>query len=245
MDCKQKEIIGKYKKLKLELERSPTVKEFFRIVPRRKCEDSFPKNTYSAIQIAAGDKPRKFRQPRRSEDEFFEIYGKAIRDFIKHVPTEAEWRSRKLRPTVDGYRKQPNIKWSQMPLAFIDWAVSKSKWEDVVYICDSYYKENSLYSKKTEVSTASYGYMYLMKANKKGQYKIGRTGSPGGRTSQLSQLDPHDRRYEHLFETNDPVAFENYWKEYRFKEKRISKEIFNLSEDDVKDFKEFFAKKAG
>ena len=245
MDHKQKEIIGKYKKLKLELGYAPTVKEFYKIIPRRKCEDSFPKNTYSAIQIAAGDEPRKFVKEGRSEDRFYEIYGKAIRDDIEHIPTVAEWSSRKLKPTVDGYRKKLKIKWSQMPLAFIDWAISNPEWEYVVNICDIHCKENNLYPEKTETLTPSFGYVYLIKANKKGHYKIGKTDSTGRRASQLSQLDLHDRKYEHVLETTDPFGLENYWKR-RFKNKRIKadKEIFELSPGDLKVFKEFYVKEA-
>ena len=74
-------------------------------------------------ETAAGDEPRRFGQRGHSKDEFFEIYGKTIREDIKHVPTQVEWRSKKMKPTVSGYTRQLEIRWSQMPLAFVNWAI--------------------------------------------------------------------------------------------------------------------------
>ena len=240
----REEILGEYRKLKLKLGHAPTSGEFYDIVRKSACEDVFPKDTYSTIQAAAGDQPRRFGRPARSQDEFFEVYGRVVREVGKRCPTGNEWRSKGKKPVVDSYRKQLNIKWSQMPRAFINWAIDKPEWKDVVKICDSHCKKNGLYQDESGELARNRGYVYLMKGNRKGQYKIGRTGSPSGRASQLSQLDAHDRKYEHVFETSDPVAFEKYWTEYRFREKKINKEIFELTPDDVRTFKDFFARKA-
>lgn len=243
MPFTREKVVQQYKRLRLKLGRPPTSREFFKLVSRRACQEVFPKNTYSEIQSVAGDTARKFGQRGRSEDEFFEVYGKAIRDDIGHVPTEAEWHSKKLRPTVSGYRKGLGLRWAQVPRAFIDWAIGRQGWEEEIAVCSSYCKKNDRYRTEDGDSSTQRGYVYLMKANRKGQYKIGKTGSPGGRASQLSQLDPCDRKYEHVFETSDPVALESYW-HHRFRKKKIAKEIFELTQDDVRIFKGFYAKKA-
>lgn len=239
----QNQIIREYKKLKKRLEKAPNSKQFYEVVPIGKCQNAFPKDTFSTIQTLAGDKPRKFGQEGRSEDEYFEIYGKAIRNITKRVPTQIEWRSHKIKPFVCSYYRYLKIKWKQMPLAFIDWAIDKSEWEDVVKICEKYCREKNLFQEESKATTTNYGYVYLMKANKKGQYKIGKADSPGRRANQLSQLDPHDRNYEHVLETTDPFGLEEYWKK-RFKDKHVRKEIYELSKEDVIAFKEFYVKEA-
>ena len=244
MELTQEQIISEYKKLKLKLGRVPNAREFYSEtkVTDYSARVAFGGNAYSKIQSEAGDEPRKFCTNGRKEYEFFEIYGRVVRE-LNRIPTVADWMHRKEKPTLSGYRHKLKINWKQMPLAFIDWAINKSDWEDVVDICTSYCKERKLYSENTEVLTTSYGYVYLIKANRKGQYKIGKTGSPAGRKSQLSQLDPHDRRYEHVLETNDPCGLENYWHR-RFEDKKVSGEIFKLSKKDLKAFKEFYVKEA-
>lgn len=246
MELTQEQIIGEYKKLKLKLGRAPKSKEFYSetgITPYH-IENAFGSNPYTKIQQKAGDEPRKFGTEGRSKDEFFQVYGKVVRD-LKGIPTISTWRNRKEKPLPASYVRVLKIKWSQMPLAFINWAIGKSEWEDVVNICTSHCKNSKLFPENTEVSTVSYGYVYLMKANRKGQYKIGKTVSTGRRASQLSQLDPYDRRYEHVLETTDPFGLENYWKrKFKYKIVNVDKEIFELSQEDLKAFKEFYAKEA-
>jgi hypothetical protein len=246
MELTQKQIIGEYKKLKLKLGRSPKSKEFYHetsITPYH-LENAFGSNPYTKLQQEVGDEPRKFGTKGRTKDEFFQVYGKVVRD-LKDIPAISTWRNRKESPRPTSYARVLKINWSQMPLAFIDWANDKPEWADVVNICTSHCKENNLFSERTEVLTTSYGYVYLIKANRKGHYKIGKTGSTGGRASQLSQLDPYDRRYEHVLETTDPFGLEKYWHQ-RFKDKRINidKEIFELSKEDIEAFKKFYVKEA-
>lgn len=246
MGLTQEQIIKEYKKLRLKLERAPTSKEFYRktgITPYH-IENAFGSNPYTKIQQKAGDEPRKFGTKGRTKDEFFQVYGKVVKD-LKDIPTISTWRNRKERPQATSYTRILKIKWSQMPLAFINWAIDKPEWKDVVNICTNHCKNNNLFSGNSDVLTASCGYVYLMKANRKGQYKIGKTGSTGGRASQLSQLDPYERRYEHVLETTDPSGIEKYWHR-RFKNKRVNvdKEIFELSQGDIKAFKEFYIKEA-
>jgi hypothetical protein len=245
MDQTQEQIIKKYKELKRQIGRPPNIREFYSKtdITRNAAEVAFGRETFTKIQRAAGDKPRSFRTIGRSKNEFFEIYGKVIRE-SKGIPTTPDWKHRKVKPTIDGYRAKLKIKWSQMPVAFIKWASDKSGWEDVVDICTKYCEQSKLYSDNSDSVRTNCGYVYLIKANKKGRYKIGATGSIGRRASQLSQLDTYDRRYEHVLETTDPFGLENYWKR-RFKEKsvRSGKEIFQLSQEDLQAFKQFYVKK--
>jgi len=247
MECTKEQIISEYKKLKLKLSRAPTSKEFYTKtgIKLYHAQKSFGSNTYTKIQQEAGDKPRKFAIEGRSKNEFFQAYGKVVRE-LKEIPTQADWKYRKEKPVVGSYRKVLGIKWGQMPLAFIDWAIDKPDWEDVVDICTNHCKNKNLFPENTKVSTGSYGYVYLMKANKKGWYKIGQTGSTGRRASQLSALDLYDRNYEHVLETTDPFGLENYWHR-RFEAKKFSKnkkDFFEFTQDDIKAFKEFYVKKA-
>jgi len=71
MEPTKEQIISEYKKLKIKPGRIPRSREFYKIISEHTCVKVFGRNPYSKIQQAAGDKPRQFKKPRRSIDEFF------------------------------------------------------------------------------------------------------------------------------------------------------------------------------
>lgn len=83
--------------------------------------------------------------------------------------------------------------------------------------------------------TARHGFVYLLRG-RPGQYKIGRTDSPGRRHFELSAGASTELDLVHKIETDDPEGVEHYWHR-RFDDKRIRREWFKLSAADVKAFK--------
>lgn len=232
MSYSQDEIVNEYKKLKARIGRPPDSKTFYSDSPvsRAAAELAFGSKAFSKIQKAAGDKPREFRHPGRSLDEFFEQYGSVVREF-QGIPKEADWKHRRLKPTPSGYRKKLGLRWSQMPGAFLEWAALKPEWADVVEICRS--------AQATETSDApavpdSSGYVYLMRSGK--FHKIGRSKSPEKRGYEVGLKVPDDIKTVHVIKTDDPAGVEAYWHN-RFKDKHKRGEFFELSPQDVRAFK--------
>lgn len=235
MSYSQEEIIDKYRQLRTEIGHSPTSKEFYSEtgISEHAAEVAFGNRPYSKIQLAEGDKPRKFGLPGRSPDEFFEVYGNVIRD-LQAVPTTTEWKHRKTKPTAHSYRKKLKVNWQQMPFVFQEWAVNKSGWEEVIRICKAHCMNIRQDSDKTNKTLSSVGYVYLMKSGK--YYKLGKTNSVGRREYELGAKLPEEVKTIHFIETDDPDGIEAYWHK-RFEQKRKKGEWFELSAQDVKVFK--------
>lgn len=229
----REEIVGEYKRLRNGINRPPDARTFYRETPisRRTAEAAFGSMAFSKIQREAGDEPRQFVTPGRSHDEFFSIYGRAVRELMV-IPTEAEWNHRRIKPTPSGYAKKLGLRWSELPRAFLDWASDKPDWEDVVRICDTCCPYQDSIS--GEPSAVACGYVYLIKSGR--FYKIGRTNSPGRRGYELDLQLPEEPKTIHVIKTDDPVGIEAYWHN-RFKAKRKRGEFFELDVNDVTAFK--------
>src|SRR3990172_9399816 len=201
MSYSQKEIIDKYRELRTKIERRPTSKEFYSEtgITKHVAEVAFGNQAFSKIQRAAGDEPHKFGIPGRSPDEFFQIYGNVIRD-LKEVPTRAEWKRRKAKPTADSYLRKLKVSWRQMPFAFQEWAIKQSGWEDVIQICKTHCMNLKQDPDESEESLPSVGYVYLMKSGK--HYKIGKTNSVGRRQYELGTKLPEEAKTIHFIETD-------------------------------------------
>jgi len=233
MAYSKEDIIKEYKKLRTRLGRPPDSKTFYRETPvsKRAAEGAFGGDTFSKIQRSAGDEPRQFATPGRSKDEFFEAYGLAVRQF-QCLPTEADWNHRMIKPTPSGYRRKLGLSWSQVPHAFCDWAVDRSKWQDVVQLCNSGCAPEGPLGKRIAKEPAEY--VYLIKCGR--FHKIGRSNSPGRREYEVALQLPEEPRTVHLIKTDDAGGVETYWYN-RFKDKRTRGEFFELSTDDVRAFK--------
>ncbi|MBN2292866.1 MAG: GIY-YIG nuclease family protein, partial [Pirellulales bacterium] len=198
---------------------------------KRAAQAAFGSKPFSKIQQAAGDEPSQFVKPGRSRDEFFQVYGRAVRK-LGMIPTQADWNHHKIKPTPSAYTRTLGIPWKELPYTFREWTIDKSEWEDVVAICEAVCPPLEYIDDKS--SAMSCGYVYLIKSGR--FYKIGRTNSPGRRGYELKLQLPEETKRLHLIKTDDPVGVEAYWHN-RFKLKRKNGEFFTLSADDVRAFK--------
>jgi hypothetical protein len=109
--------------------------------------------------------------------------------------------------------------------------------DDVLAIYEEYMQSKSVGAvgiEKSAKKTIATGFVYLMKSGR--HYKIGRTNAIGRRERELATKIPVPPKTIHSIETLDPVGVEVYWHK-RFAEKRGEGEWFELSQDDVKEFK--------
>jgi hypothetical protein len=229
----REQIVREYKRLRSGNEHPLDARTFYREsrISKRTAEAAFGSKAFSKIQREAGDEPRRFGERGRSRDEFFSIYGRAVRK-LKAIPTQAEWNHRGFKPTPGGYAKKLGLRWSELPRAFCDWAGDKPDWENVVRICDT--RCPSQGSVSDGPSAVVFGYVYLVKSGR--FYKIGRTKSPRRRGYELGLQLPEEPKMIHKIRTDDPAGVEAYWHN-RFKEKRKGGEFFKLDVNDVTAFK--------
>lgn len=127
-----------YLKLKETLGRKPKVKEFYEVenVTKRQFIKAFGNNPYSKLQAECGDTPNKLNLERTPTEQIYKQFGKVVRQLGK-LPTQADWFFFDCRPTVSGIEKSPhNIKWTELPKLFLDYAQDNSEWIDVIKILD-------------------------------------------------------------------------------------------------------------
>jgi hypothetical protein len=235
LTVEQKQIINEYNNLKTSLGNPPTSLEFYEksSVSKYAAILAFGSRAFSKIQKAAGDEPRIFRRPGRSEAEFFHTYGALVRE-LQELPNEAEWKHRRIKPTVSGYCKKLKIRWSEIPIKFREWASDKTEWKDVVKICAL--RLMGKRSGATQRALAASGYVYLIKLGK--HFKIGKTNAVGRREYELGLQLPERLKTIHAIETDDPAGIEAYWlKRFKDKRKRGTTEFFDLSQSDINVFK--------
>ena len=221
MSWSQNEIVEEYTKLKESNDfqgRTPTSREFYDKTPVTKgtAEKAFGEQAYSKIQKAAGDVPNEFGSEGRTEQEFFEIYGEAVRSNVlrgKGHPTKAQWKHEEQKPTVDGYCYKFECNWSDMPAKFCEWAPDNEQWADVVSALAGAIPTE----RKPETDRVDRGYVYLMKM--KQYYTIGKSDHTGRRQYEHERKLPEKPELIHEIETDDPFGVEAYWHN-RFTDKR-------------------------
>jgi hypothetical protein len=229
MDITSDEIVAEYVKLKNDLGAVPSSKDFYKRISKHKAELAFGEKPFSKIQQAAGDKSTQFGIAGRTRDEFFETYGRVVRE-LKTTPKRAEWKRRRMTPTAQAYRAKLDVNWQEMPRRFAEWASNKADWSDAALICS----RSTAKTTRTAEKGAGLGGVYLLRSG--GYHKIGKSNSVGRREYELGLNTPDPCRLVHVIKTDDPDGIERYWLK-RFESKRKNREWFQLSSDDIRTFK--------
>ncbi len=134
--------IKKYQKLKLAFGRTPKVREFYKEdgINKRAFEKCFGNNPYSKLQELSGDKLNRLELERTPTKQIFEQFGNIVEELNK-LPTQVDWSYFECKPTVSGIEKPPhNIKWSNLPMLFYDYAEAENKWEKAREIIEKSHK---------------------------------------------------------------------------------------------------------
>lgn len=99
--------------------------------------------------------------------------------------------------------------------------------------------ENYKNKKQLEIKTEKEGYVYLIQIEGRDYYKIGYTNkTPYDRLGNLQQSTPDKLFLVDYFKTKHKMKLEKMMHE-KFKEKRIVKEWFGLSQEDIGSFKNY------
>jgi hypothetical protein len=91
----------------------------------------FGKDAYSVLQQECGDKPNRIETVRTSTEQIFEQYGQLLKKHNRPL-SSSDWVQAGFRPNVANLKKIHNIKWSDMELAFVNYASDNAIWKDVV-----------------------------------------------------------------------------------------------------------------
>jgi len=117
--------VQKYEECKLSKNGGiPESREFLKYagIDRRQLERLFGTSAYSKLQNAAGDAPNKLQMERMPFATIMQQYGNLVME-LSVVPAYPEWDQRGLKPTKSGLRRKPhNMKWSELPAKFMEWA---------------------------------------------------------------------------------------------------------------------------
>ena len=230
----KEKIIIEYKKIKKELGHKPSSTEFYKYsnVSKRMLGKAFGSCAYSKLTEACGDIPNPFSSRKSNLTEILQQYGELIRKLEK-LPAIVEWENENLKPSVPGIEVSHNLKWSEIPQKFYEFAKNDDKWKDIInkFFSNTSFKNDDI---NTNSANQSHGHVYLLKHDN--AYKIGKSFDVTRRYKEIKVQMPHDTEEIHVIETDDPSGIEAYWHN-RFKDKKLKGEWFNLSREDIKAFK--------
>ncbi len=105
----------------------PEYREFLKYagINKRDLIRLFGAAAYTKLQEEAGDTPNRLQLQRTPIATIMRQYGELVAE-VGAVPPYAEWDMRGLRPTADGLSKSHNLKWSDLPARFVEWAKANS-----------------------------------------------------------------------------------------------------------------------
>jgi len=232
----KEEIIKAYKLLRHNLQEPPSSKYFYKQsrISHTTLGRIYGQNPFSKLMEECGDAPRSFFVPKSDFDSILEDYGLLIRK-LGRPPVLADWnQSGGVNSSV--INRSHNTKWTEMPDKFLEFAISKDEWHDVVVLLSSFKKSSFIKSNNDNGPDLNIQFeeIYLIKSGK--YYKIGKTKDFGLRGYQFKILLPEKPELVHKFKTDDPFGIEKYWHN-RFANKRKNGEWFDLDNNDIKAFK--------
>jgi hypothetical protein len=119
---------------------APTRNKFLELakIDIRALNRIFGANAFSKLQQGAGDEPNRWSKERTPTRVIMEQYAALVVE-VGNLPPYAEWDQRSMRPTESGLKKSHNIKWSEMPSRFVEWAKTEGGegFEDALDIISS------------------------------------------------------------------------------------------------------------
>ena len=105
----------------------PEYREFLKYagINKRDLSRLFGSAAYTKLQEEAGDTPNRLQLQRTPIATIMRQYGELVAE-VGTVPPYPEWDMRGLKPTQSGLSKSHNIKWSDLPTRFVEWAKANS-----------------------------------------------------------------------------------------------------------------------
>ena len=139
----KEDIVNEYKKLRDFLGKPPSSLEFYREtnIDQNILSKIFGSKAYSKLVIECGDIPKVFTQPKSELSEIFTQWGKLVRT-IGEIPTVADWKFYKMKPSYDAIAGTHSIKWADLPYRFLEFYSGNAEWLDVISLIPERSGEN-------------------------------------------------------------------------------------------------------
>lgn len=189
----------------------------------------------------AGLSPNQFLGAVYSDDDLRNKLIELIRE-LEGYPTAREMRVKKRNdrtfPDDRVFAKRFGNK-EQTILRLLDYCLGKEEFVDIIKMLEPISTTIIVdtIDDTTNDNNSRQGFVYLVEGHR-GEYKIGRTKSPGRRVYELGATASVELKPIHVIKTDDPVGIEAYWHK-RFQNKRMKREWFKLSAAEVKSFKKW------
>jgi T5orf172 domain len=179
------EMIFEYKRVKSILGKQPSKTQFFNLakVSVRSLDKIYFENAWSNFVKDCGDVPNMFSKEKSDINDILIKYGQLIRQHGK-VPVSNAWAFAKLKPSLSGIEQSHNLKWREFPKRFLEYALDREEWKDVLSIIPREPVEDSEELKNEEC----FVYMFLNTKNR--LYKLGMSKDAVYRKKTLQSEEP-------------------------------------------------------
>lgn len=238
MEKIRKEALEIYRDLKNELGKKPSSTVFYKRFSKRKLAKAFEGgNSWSKLQILAGDKPNKFSSKKSDLNTILLSWGNLVKRTLSEfnkLPIQSDWSINNLRPSVSGIERSHKIKWTEMPGLFFEKFKTEDEWKNLCKYLSEKFSDNV----KLENIAGPFCFVYLMKDLRNGAYKIGISNDPSFREKTLQSEQPKIKVIAVKKYINRKIAgaIEKALHE-TYSHKRKRGEWFNLDEEDLKELK--------
>lgn len=171
------------------LGRKPSSREFYQKFPKKKLEKLFlGGKSYTQLQEQAGDVPNKFSSPKSNLEGILLKWGELARITLKtnnKFPVISDWAYHGFKPSVNGFSKSHNLKWSEIPEVFYKKFKDNQDWGDII----SKISIDTSEVESVELNNSEC-YVYLMNDLRNNTYKIGISNDPEYRERTLQSEQP-------------------------------------------------------
>lgn len=226
------EALSIYLKLKEELGKAPSSREFAKVFGKRRLSSLFAGgSSYSKLQQLAGDSPKVFSSEKSDWQEVLEKWGNLARKTIEQnskLPVSSDWTYYDFRPSVSGIEQSHKIKWSEIPYLFREYFLDNADWVDVLNFIP--HQDEVVF----EGRSAEECFVYVMKDLRNGAYKIGISVNPFIREKTLQSEQPKTEllAYKRYINRKIALAIEKALHEI-YSHKRKRGEWFVLDNEDI------------
>jgi len=220
-----------YEKLKKKLGRQPTKDEFYEntmVTSWYLLKGGF--RTYSQLVEEMGDTPKPFFHGGKTEEHFLISYGNMVRQ-LGWIPSTQDWNFHKCQPALSSYKRKFKLtNWGQMANKFLEYAIDKEEWKDIIKLIPI--ADNILPTIQEKENEECY--VYFMYDTKSLCYKIGISNLPNWREKTLQSERPSIKLIAAKKFVNRRIAA-NFEKALHdsYSHKRQRGEWFHLDQEDI------------
>jgi hypothetical protein len=163
MQYTKDDIISEYKKLKGHLGKPPSSRTFETEtgIQLKLLEKFFGRNSWTKLVTECGDTPNSFSTYKVKLEEIL-IQWATIAKNSGELPTIADWKFHKCKPSINNIKSSHGLKWIDLPYKFFELYSDKEEWKDVISLVPNHSTNGYSISKSiTKVDGLTYEILNL------------------------------------------------------------------------------------